>query len=288
MSLAMPAVTRRAAITINPLATTIGAELLGPDLSRRLDDATLEEIRQALWRWKVVFFRDQTLTPDQQLDFARRFGTIEINPIFGHVPGHPEVMLLVKEATDKHNVGDIWHSDMTFVARPPMGSILYARQVPPVGGDTLWCDMHRAYETLSDGLKTTLRGLNAVHSNRGQLERAAARAATLSTAVKPEAFAKVREAIHPVVRIHEESGLPCLFVSEAFTWCIEGWTRAESLPLLRMLWDHATAVENQVRFRWAAGSIAFWDNRATMHYASNDYHGHRREMHRVTVNGRAN
>lgn len=282
MSLALQA---QQAIRVNPLATTIGAEILGPDLSRPLDDATLAAIRKALWRWKVVFFRDQDLTPDQQLAFARRFGTIEVNPIFGHVPGQPEVMLLVKEPTDRHNVGDIWHADMTFSATPPMGSILHARQVPPVGGDTLWCDMNRAYETLSDGLKATLRGLKAVHSNRGQLERAAARAATLSTAVKPEAFATVREAVHPVVRIHEESGLPCLYVSEAFTWCFEGWTREESLPLLRLLWQHATAVENQVRFHWQKGSIAFWDNRATMHYAANDYHGHRREMHRVTVNG---
>lgn len=281
--LSRPAAHTARGLQLRPLSPTIGAELLGPDLSRPLDDELLDAVRAALWRYKVVFFRDQHLSPEQHLAFARRFGPIEVNPIFGHVPGHPEVMLLVKEPDDKHNVGEIWHSDMTFAPAPPMGSILYARQVPPVGGDTLWCDMNRAYETLSDGMKRTLLGLRAVHSNRGQLERAAARANTRSTEVKAEAFARVREALHPVVRVHEESGLPCLFVSEAFTWCFEGWTREESLPLLQFIWDHAIKVENQVRFRWAEGSIAFWDNRSTLHYAANDYHGWRREMHRVTV-----
>lgn len=272
-------------VEVRPLNPTIGAELHGIDLSVPLNPAVIDAVREALHRYKVVFFRDQRLTPDQQLDFARLFGPIEVNPIFGHVAGHPEVMLLVKEPGDRYNIGEIWHSDMSFAPVPPMGSILYARQVPPVGGDTLWCDMNRAYETLSDGLKATLRGLRAVHNNRGQLERAAARAGALSTEVQATAFAKVREAVHPVVRVHEGSGLPCLFVSESFTWCFEGWTREESLPMLRMLWDHAIKVENQVRFRWAEGSVAFWDNRSTMHYAANDYHGHRREMHRITVKG---
>ncbi|WP_426958941.1 TauD/TfdA dioxygenase family protein [Muricoccus radiodurans] len=275
----------RQPIEVRPLNPTIGAELHGLDLSQPLDGEAVEAVRDALHRYKVVFFRDQRLTPEQHLDFARRFGSIEVNPIFGHVPGQPEIMLLVKEKEDRHNIGEIWHSDMSFAPVPPMGSILLARQVPPAGGDTLWCDMHRAYETLSDGLKAVLRGLRAVHNNRGQLERAAARANETSTEVRPTAFAKVREAIHPVVRVHEGSGLPCLFVSDAFTWCFEGWTREESLPLLRMLLDHATRPENVVRFRWAEGSIAFWDNRSTMHYAANDYHGHRREMHRITVNG---
>lgn len=284
-ALQAPMVQHAAGIEIRPLNPTIGAELHGLDLAKPLADEQVAGIRDALHRYKVVFFRDQTITPEQQLDFARRFGPIDVNPIFGHVPDHPEVMLIVKEREDRYNIGEIWHSDMSFAPVPPMGSILYARQVPPAGGDTLWCDMHRAYETLSDGLKSTLRGLRAIHDNRGQLERAAARAGEVSTTVQASAFSKLREAVHPVVRVHEGSGLPCLFVSETFTWCFEGWTREESLPLLRFLWDHAIKVENQVRFRWQEGSIAFWDNRSTMHYAANDYHGWRREMHRVTIKG---
>ena len=272
-------------LDIRPLTGTCGTEVLGIDLSKPLPADQVTTIRTLLAERGVVFFRDQDLTPDQHKAFARQFGEIVVNPVYGNLDGHPEIMPVVKEPGDKYNIGDTWHSDMSYMEEPPMGSILYAREVPPHGGDTLWSNMTMAYETLPDPLKRMLAGLKAVHSDRFLTARVAERNAGRSTRLRTDRDGQELNATHPVLRTHDESGKLALYVNYPFTWAFEGMSREESLPLLNQLVAHATRPEFCCRFRWRKGSIAFWDNRCTMHYACNDYHGFRREMHRITIAG---
>lgn len=272
-------------LDIRPLTGTCGTEVLGIDLSKPLPADQIVTIRTLLAERGVVFFRDQDLTPDQHKAFARQFGEIVVNPVYGNLDGHPEIMPVVKEPGDKYNIGDTWHSDMSYMEEPPMGSILYAREVPPHGGDTLWSNMTMAYETLPDPLKRMLAGLKAVHSDRFLTARVAERNAGRSTRLRTDRDGQELNATHPVLRTHDESGKLALYVNYPFTWAFEGMSREESLPLLNQLVAHATRPEFCCRFRWRKGSIAFWDNRCTMHYACNDYHGFRREMHRITIAG---
>ncbi|MVW78204.1 TauD/TfdA dioxygenase family protein [Bordetella sp. 02P26C-1] len=265
------------------LTGTIGAEIHGVDVSKPLTPEMLAQIRQCLLDHCVIFFRDQTLTKEQQIAFVRQFGAISKSPVYKTLDSHPEIMPVIKEPTDRDIIGDTWHTDETYQETPPMGSVLYAREVPAVGGDTLWCNLYRAYETLSDGLKQQLEGMRAVHTNEFLTGNTAARNATRST--KLLETVGVNYVVHPVVRTHDETGRKCLFVNQPFTHAFEGMTRAESLPLLQYLYAHASKPENTCRFRWRKGSIAFWDNRCTMHYAINDYPGQRREMHRITLQG---
>lgn len=272
-------------LDIRPLTGTCGTEVLGIDLSKPLPADQVATIRTLLAERGVVFFREQDLTPDQHKAFARQFGEIVVNPVYGNLDGHPEIMPVVKEPGDKYNIGDTWHSDMSYMEEPPMGSILYAREVPPHGGDTLWSNMTMAYETLPDPLKRMLAGLKAVHSDRFLTARVAERNAGRSTRLRTDRDGQELTATHPVLRTHDESGKLALYVNYPFTWAFEGMSREESLPLLNQLVAHATRPEFCCRFRWRKGSIAFWDNRCTMHYACNDYHGYRREMHRITIAG---
>lgn len=273
------------AFEARPLTGTCGAEIVGLDLAAPLRPETIGRIRETLAERGVVFFRDQSLTPAQQLAFSRQFGDIVVNPVYGHVPGHPEIMPVVKEATDRYNIGDTWHSDMSYMEVPPLGSVLYARDVPPYGGDTLFANMTVAYDALPDGLKRMLEGLHALHSDRFLTARVKERNAGRSTRLREDLGERELSALHPVVRTHPESGRRSLYVNYPFTWAFEGMTREESLPLLNQLIAHATRPEFCCRFRWQQGSIAFWDNRCAMHYACNDYQGMRREMHRVTIAG---
>ena len=273
------------AFDVRPLTGTCGAEIVGVDLAAPLATETVARIRATLAERSVVFFRDQSLAPAQQLAFARQFGEIVVNPVYGHVEGFPEIMPVVKEATDRYNIGDTWHSDMSYMDVPPLGSILYARDVPPCGGDTLFSNMTVAYDALPASLKRMLEGLNAVHSDRFLTARVKERNAGRSTRLREDLDGQERQALHPVVRTHPESGQRSLFVNAPFTWSFEGMTREESLPLLEQLVAHATRPEFCCRFRWQRGSVAFWDNRCAMHYACNDYQGMRREMHRVTIAG---
>lgn len=276
-------------ITVKRIAGALGAELSGVDLSQPLGNEAFAAVHQALLDHCVIFFRDQIMTPDQQVAFARRFGPISIHPYAAAVEGHPEVMRVFKEKDDKVNFGGGWHSDMTFFEKPPLGSVLYAKEVPPQGGDTMFANQYLAYEALSPGMKRTLDGLSAVHSANAQYGvdgMSEANRHNDQRSMKPKTSDDAKaEIVHPVVRTHPETGKRALYVNIGFTQRFEGWTKDESRPLLRWLYEHCAKPEFTCRFAWARNSVAFWDNRCTQHYALNDYHGHRREMHRVTVEG---
>lgn len=272
-------------LTIRPLTTALGAEVVGVDLAREDDPEVYAEIRQALLDHLVIFFRDQTLTPERHKEITRRFGEIVIHRSYKGLDGHPEIMPVVKEKTDKDNIGSTWHSDMSFLEEPPLGSILYAREIPPYGGDTLFANQYLAYETLSPGMRAMLDGMRAVHSDGFLIARARERNATRSTQLREDKQGTITSAVHPVVRTHDETGRKALYVNYPFTEHFEGMTREESLPLLEFLYDHAVRPEFTCRFRWQIGSVAFWDNRSCQHNALNDYHGYRREMHRTTIAG---
>jgi taurine dioxygenase len=267
---------------VRPIAGALGAELLGPDLRRPLDTETVARIRQALLDHLVIFFRDQDLTPEQFLGFARRFGEPVEYPFVKGIEGFPEIIAVAKLEHETVNFGGIWHSDTTYLERPPMGSMLLAREVPPVGGDTLFANMYRAFDALSDGMQRLLDGLTAISaSSKADTTR------TREDRVRsdPKEAKQDYVAEHPVVRTHPETGRRALYVNVAHTVRFSGMTEAESAPLLEFLYRHQTRPEFTCRFRWAPGSIAFWDNRAAQHNPVNDYHGHRRIMHRITLSG---
>jgi len=268
-------------IEVRPVAGALGAEIHGLDIARALDDDVVGEVRQAFLDHLVIFLRDQTVTPAQQVAFARRFGEPMEYPQLKGLPEAPLITPVVKLEHERNNFGGIWHSDTTYLAEPPMGSMLLAREVPPVGGDTLFANQYLAYEALSDGLKETLDGLVGVSSS-AKAEVTKTREDRMKAA---GAELKVLTAEHPLVRTHPETGRKALYTSEAHTAQIKGWTEKESLPLLQFLWDHQVRPEFTCRFRWQPGSLAFWDNRAAMHNPINDYHGYRRVMHRITLAG---
>ena len=275
-------------IEVKPISGALGAEVEGVDLSEDMGNAVFSEIQKALHENLVIFFRDQNLTPDEQKKFGRRFGTLNIHPQYVPLDGHPEILPVLKEPDETKNIGDVWHTDVSFLEQPSMGSLLYAHEVPTAGGDTMFANQYLAYETLSDGMKNLLNNVAAVHSDRvlSNPANAADRNEGRSTRIRENAMTE--EEItneHPVVRTHVETGRKSLYVNRPFTVRFSGMTEAESQPLLEYLYTHATRPEITCRFRWKKHSVAFWDNRCTQHYALNDYHGHRRTMHRVTVNG---
>ena len=268
-------------IEVRPIAGGLGAEIHGVDMAQDLDAEIVAEMRQALLDHLVIFLRGQTVTPLQQLAFARKFGEPVEYPQLKGLPESQMITPVVKLEHERNNFGGIWHSDTTYLPVPPMGSMLLAREVPPFGGDTMFANQYLAYEALSDGLKATLDGLIGVSSSakadvtKTREDRMKAAGAEL----------KVMTAEHPIVRTHSETGRKALYTSDAHTAYIKGWTEKESLPLLRFLWEHQTRPEFTCRFRWEAGSLAFWDNRCAMHNPINDYHGYRRVMHRITLAG---
>ncbi len=266
------------AIQIHPVGGAVGAEITGIDLSEPLAPDARDTIRKALADRGVVFFRDQALSPEQHIGLARQFGDINVNRFFTHADGYPEIALVVKEPHQTRNIGGGWHTDHSYDQSPALGSVLYAREVPPTGGDTLFASMYAAYDALSDGLKQTLSGLRAVHSSRHVFG-----VARDDRFRNPEAA--VQDAVHPAVITHPDSGRKALYVNPGFTLRFDGWTDDESRPLLEFLYRHAAKPEFGCRFGWRNGSIAFWDNRSTWHYAVNDYQGERRLMHRITVEG---
>jgi taurine dioxygenase len=264
-------------LTINPVTTAIGAEILGVDLSRPLDDETYTLIRRAFNERGVVFFRDQHLDGEQFAALGRRFGPLTVSKVAKPLEGSADLGLIKKEEDAERNYGNQWHTDQAPRAVPVMGTMLICRKAPAAGGDTMFTHMGAAFDALSEGMKQTLRGLRALHSNASAGRHAEHRVRLGLGA--PE------EAVHPVVGRHPESGREVLYVSLHYTVAFDGWTAAESEPLLRYLVEHATKPEFQCRFRWAEGSIAFWDNRQCMHYAVNDYPGGEREHHRLLVEG---
>ncbi|WP_293904200.1 TauD/TfdA family dioxygenase [Phenylobacterium sp.] len=270
-------------LNIRRAAGALGAELSGVDLSRTLPDATVAAIRQALVEHQVIFFRDQTLTPAQQVAFGARFGPLNIHPYVAGMAGQPEVMEIIKEPADRINFGGGWHSDMSFLETPAIGSILYALEIPEFGGDTLFASQAAAYDALSDGLKATLETLSAVHSASKEYSSTGASAKKRTSMSVAEADGYVGEYVHPMVLVHPETGRKALYVNPAFTLRIDGWKPRESKALLDYLFEHCRHEGFTCRFAWARGSVAFWDNRSVWHFALNDYAGHRRHMRRVTV-----
>src|SRR5688572_715520 len=263
------------------IAGALGAEIHGVDLSRDLQENILAEIRKAFLDHLVIFFRDQKLTPLQQLAFAKRLGEPMEYPQLKGLPECPLITPVVKLEHERVNFGGVWHSDTAYLERPPMASMLYALEVPPHGGDTLFANQYLAYETLSEGLQKTLHGLIGVNtSTKAQASR------TREDRLR-EAGAELKVLIgeHPAVRAHPETARKALYVNFGHTERFKGWSEEESRPLLEYLFAHQVRPELTCRFRWEKGSIAIWDNRCTQHNPINDYHGHRRVMHRVTLAG---
>jgi taurine dioxygenase len=273
-------------IEVRPIAAALGVEIDGVDLAVGPDEAQFDEIRRAYHQYGVIFFRDQTLTPEQHIAFAKRWGTININRFFATVDGYPMIAEVRKEPDQNDNIGGDWHTDHSYDAAPAMGSILYGLDVPEIGGDTLFASMYSAFDALSDGLKEMLEGLHAWHSSRhvfGEAARAA-EGDDIGERIANTDLA-TQDARHPVVIRHSGSGRKALYVNPGFTTGFDGWTAEESAPLLEYLYKHAVRPEFTCRFHWRNGSVAFWDNRATWHFALNDYQGQRRLMHRITVDG---
>lgn len=266
-----------AGITIAPLTPCIGAEIGNVDLASPDIADAIPAIRAALLAHKVIFFRDQTLTSAQHIDFARHFGDLEIHPATPANQPNPEI-LRIAHGPDSRGNENYWHSDVTWREKPSLGSILRAVEVPPVGGDTLFADMHAAYLQLSPEMQRIAASLTAVHDIArvfaGRLGKAPA-----------DLHVKYPPVEHPVVRTHPETGLPCLYVNTAFTSHIKGLSDKESDWLLAHFYAQAANPEIQCRFRWQPGSLAFWDNRASQHLAASDYFPAVRIMERVTVAG---
>lgn len=269
-------------IQVTPANHAVGAFVHGVQVANCSDD-DLSVIKQAFVDYGVVFFRDQDLTPDQHIDFAQRWSTINVNRFFTPVDSHPIIAEVRKEPEQKENIGLAWHTDHSYDQIPSMGSLLYARELPPIGGDTMFASQYAAFDALSPGMQQTLCGLRALHSSRHVFGAAATTGDGLPDYQNAELA--TQDAVHPVVIRHPLSGRPALYVNCDFTVGIDGWTVAESAPLLQQLYAHCGRAEFVYRFGWEPGSLAIWDNRAVQHLALNDYPGHRRVMHRITLDG---
>lgn len=273
------------AVTVQPIAGALGAEISGIDLSRDLDDATVGALRRAWLDHGVVFFRGQDLPPARFLALARRFGEVVEYPFVRGLEDYPEIIPVVKLEHERSNFGGVWHTDTAYLDVPPMGTMLVAREVPPAGGDTLFASGTRAYEALSDGMKRLLAGLRAVNTS-AKADVSKTREDRMKDSARNDAR-RDYAAEHPVVRTHPETGRKSLYVNVAHTQRFADMTEEESSPLLAYLFQHQVRPEFTCRFRWEPGSVAFWDNRCTLHNPVNDYHGFRRVMHRVTLAGDA-
>ena len=268
-------------IEIRPLSAALGAEIFGIDIGKPLTHATVARIRQAFLEHLVIFFRDQLLTPRELLDFARLFGEPMLYPQLKGLPGYPKVTAVIKREHELTNFGGVWHTDTAYLECPPMASLLYALETPPHGGDTLFANQYLAYDTLPASLKKKLDGL--IGSNSSAKPEASRTREDRQRESGEEL--KILTARHPVVRTHPETGRKSLYVNAGHTTQMEGLSELESKDLLAELFSHQIRPEFVARFQWAPGSLALWDNRCTLHYPLNDYHGYRRVMHRVTLAG---
>jgi taurine dioxygenase len=276
---------RNSKIEVRPIAGSIGAEIENVDLSEDLDEATIDDIRGALLDHCVIFFRKQKLDGERHKAFTRRFGKIFIHPNYQGMQADPEIILITREPGDKKIVGEDWHADTTMMPEPPMGAILYAIEVPPYGGDTLFANQYLAYETLSDGMKKMLARVRAVHSDRKVAGPLANKNAYRATKVREDANWRETVSTHPVVVTHPETERKLLYVNASYTVGFDGMTEEESRPLLGYLLQHGHRPEFTCRFRWEPGSIAFWDNRACKHLAIHDASPFRRVMRRTQIAG---
>ena len=268
---------------VRRVAGALGAEILGIDLARDLDEATTRRVRELWLEHGVLFFRDQDLPPARFLEFARKFGEVIEYPFVKGLEDFPLIIPVVKLEHERNNFGGIWHSDTAYLESPPMASMLVAREVPPFGGDTLFASQYAAYDALSPGMKRMLDGLHAVNSSakadvtKTREDRIAERGTEIAK--------KVLEAEHPVVRTHPETGRRALYVNFGHTLRFREMSEEESAPLLAFLFAHQIRPEFTCRFSWRVGSVALWDNRCTQHNPVNDYHGYKRVMHRITLKG---
>jgi taurine dioxygenase len=249
-----------------------------------MDEEAFACVQQALHDHQVVFFRDQHLSPDALVAFGRRFGELRESAQYQCLDGHPEIIEIVKEPDATGIVGNLWHSDESFMQRPALGSILHIIESPAVGGDTMFANQYLAYESLSPGMQRLLSSLRVVFSDASLQQRNKGR----SLKVHPDAHKRpVCEAVHPAVRTHPGTGRKALYVHRPYAVRFEGWTEAESRPLMEHLFTHAARPEFTCRFRWQPGSVAFWDNRCAQHYGLNDFSGERRYGHRIPIVGEA-
>ena len=275
-------------LRVTRVAGACGAVLDGVDLAGDLADDVVAEIRRAVLDHQVVFFRDQRLSPAAQVAFSRRFGPASPVPFIEATAEHPEVIAVVREASETQGFtfGSLWHSDFSFLAEPPFASILHALEVPPYGGDTLWANQALALQTLSSGMQRLLGGLVGQHSavNAYSPKMQPVHDAFTGMTVHTSDEAK-RVQCHPVVRRHPENGVPALFANPQYTVGLDGFAPHEAQPILDLCFRHAVRPEFTCRWRWSVGDVAFWDNRVVQHMAMADYGGHRRAMHRTTVAG---
>lgn len=273
-------------IEIAPLTGACGAEISGVSL-KSLSNAEFDTIHSALLDYGAIFFRDQDLDHHSQIDFARRFGTLEVHPIVDGLEEHPEITRVLKPAGESASFGTGWHTDNSFFKKPSMGSVLYSKIIPPFGGDTLYASQTLAYDRLSERMKEMIDGLNAVHSasraytaptTKDKYDKKAAITYTWTDEI-------MDEVIHPVVITIPETGRKALYVNDMFTLRFDGMSEEESRPLLSYLFHHATRPEFCCRFRWTPNTVAMWDNRIVQHYAVDDYQAYERLMYRVTIAG---
>ena len=269
-------------IEVVPFTGCLGAEIIDADICNPDD---FQSIQAAFVKHSVITIRDQSISPDDHLAFARMWGEINVNRFFKALDSHPEIAVVLKEADQKAAIGEMWHTDHAYDTEPALGSILHAIDMPPYGGDTIFCSMASAYETLSDRFKQMLSGLYAWHSSRHVFGESRKDSEARQTGRIGNASAATQDALHPVVIVHPLSGRKGLYVNPQFTTHIEGLSAFESDAILNMLYSHCQKPEFQCRVRWQQGDVTMWDNRATWHKAINDYDGYRRYMHRVTVEG---
>ncbi len=271
-------------ISVTRLSGTVGAEVTGVDLAEPLEPSDIAELRQAFLDHHVLVFRDQQLSPEQQMAFGRCFGELDTHPFVASHPDYDEVLEIVTEPDDRANFGGGWHTDLTFLDAPDLGSILYAVEVPAVGGDTLFANQHAAYEAMSEPMRTMLESLVATHSAGPQY--GAGGYSTRSKAMTTTNAQLVDRVVeHPVVRTHPETGRKGLYVNAAFTTSIRGLRRDESRAMLDLLFAQAVKESFTCRVQWEPGTLAMWDNRSVQHFALHDYAGQRRHMRRITIKG---
>ena len=268
---------------LEQITPTIGAEISNIDLSQDLSEEKLDQIYQDLIDYKVIFFRNQEISPENHIALAKSFGEIEPpHPVYPHVKDFPEIVLLENDANNPPDT-DEWHTDVTFKSDPAFASILYSKIIPPSGGDTLWCSLSAIYEALPDDTKKYLETLRAVHDMGSFRNNFIDDDNEKSAQNVNEGFQKFGNAIHPMVKVHPISKNKLLYINPGFTSQIVGMNMTDSNNLLAYLFNFMNKPEFQIRFKWSANTIAIWDNRCTMHYAIGDYMPHRRQMNRITV-----
>jgi len=270
-------------LDVQPVAGALGAIVSGVDLKRERSQDLIHELRQIWLEYGVIFFRDQDLDPGELLEFAQGFGDIIEYPFVKGLPEYPKIIPVMKLPHERHNFGGVWHTDTAYMKEPPMATMLIAREIPPRGGDTLFASGYAAYEALSPGLQETLACLKGVNSS-AKAEVTKTREDRIADSATDKAGSTLIGE-HPVIRTHPETGRKAIYVNFAHTTKFLGWTEEESAPLLNYLFAHQVRPEFTCRFSWQPGSIALWDNRCVLHNPINDYHGHKRLLHRVTLKG---